>query len=74
MSLIILWLRAWVLAMLSRFLPVAASDSTIALIPECLNINTLYTLTEGVCSFIIRFVQWLYSPLFLLYAGYFDTS
>lgn len=74
MSLILIWLKAWVIACLSEILPLSVIGSAFLLIPNSLDIHAFHSLSEGINSLIIRFTEWIYTSLFLIAVVYFDTS
>ena len=71
---IALWLRAWVLACLCEIFPLSITGETFTLIADSLNIPALCSLSEGFSSIITRFLELIYTPLFMIAVGYFDTS
>lgn len=71
---IALLLRAWVLACLCEILPLSITGRAVSLIPDSLDVSALCSLSEGLSSVLIQFIEWLYTPLFLIAVGYFDTS
>ena len=73
-AIITLWLWAWVLACLSKILPLSITGMAVSLISSNLNAHSLHSLLEGLSSVIIQFVEWISAPLFLVAVGYFDTS
>ena len=74
LTVITLWLRAWVLACLGELFHLHIAGKAVSLIPECLDIYAFCSLSEGISSLIIRFIEWIYTPLFFIAVGYFDTS